>query len=749
MNLADLAYALSNGKEVKRGDSYSALCPAHNDTTPSLSLSLNSSGKVLFHCHVGCSKEAVLAALKARGLWEGDGAGKDWKTVKVVPPLVAKSKPNITHPQHGKEAARWEYKNRAGETVGWVYRFNEPGGGKVTLPLTWQVNAKENKGRWGWRAFPEPRPLYGAHLLDDPDWKGKPVLIVEGEKTAEAARLIFPDNLVMTWPGGSGATEKACWEDLKGRDVTIWPDADKPGLKAAMAIGEVLYSLGVVAKVVQLPIDDRGEPVLPKAWDLADEPPKGVDVKALLGRAVEFRSGTDAIIEELNAKMAVTMLGGKTVIIWEKYDELHRKIVPTYSSRFDMTSFFANRTVVSGRKEINIIDYWMGHPQRRSYENVVFEPEKDTKSSYNLWRGFTYEPDPTGDWSLLEEHLRTNVAKGDESLYRWVVAWFASIIQHPASKVGTSLAIRGKQGTGKTVVGQHFGALIRDHYVLVDDPRYVTGQFNSHMSQALLLQADEGFFAGDPRHVGRLKGLVTSPTNRIEPKGKDSFEINNYIRLMITSNAEWVVPTASEERRFAVLDCGDDKMQNQSFFAEMRRQMMDGGYGGLMHHLQRFDLSTTDPSVIPRTGALNEQKEHSLDSVQRFWYERLVYGEIWPGTGRWETEVDSRKLWEYYINIATKWRVVRPRNDVWFGKELAAMMPNQMLKRVRITVKSQDEYGVTTTNRPWGYRLPPLDDCRKSYAEALGVTLDWGKDDPSDLLTAVTVKGTAEDDVPF
>src|SRR5690606_12707956 len=109
------------------------------------------------------------------------------------------------------------------------------------------------------------------------------------------------------------------------------------------------------------------------------------------------------------------------------------------------------------------------------------------------------------DFSLLSEHIRENVAQGDESLEKWIWAWFAQMFQQPDNKPGTSLALRGRQGTGKTVVGLHMGALFPAHYQLVDDSRYVTGQFNSHQASCLLMHADEAFFAGDPRHIGRLK----------------------------------------------------------------------------------------------------------------------------------------------------------------------------------------------------------------------------------------------------
>jgi len=41
---------------------YAALCPAHEDRTPSLSVTYRDE-KVLLHCHAGCPVDAVLSAL--------------------------------------------------------------------------------------------------------------------------------------------------------------------------------------------------------------------------------------------------------------------------------------------------------------------------------------------------------------------------------------------------------------------------------------------------------------------------------------------------------------------------------------------------------------------------------------------------------------------------------------------------------------------------------------------------------------
>jgi hypothetical protein len=52
----------------KSGKGYMARCPAHDDQNPSLSITDSSDGKILMHCHAGCSQHDVINALRARGV---------------------------------------------------------------------------------------------------------------------------------------------------------------------------------------------------------------------------------------------------------------------------------------------------------------------------------------------------------------------------------------------------------------------------------------------------------------------------------------------------------------------------------------------------------------------------------------------------------------------------------------------------------------------------------------------------------
>ena len=219
-----------------------------------------------------------------------------------------------------------------------------------------------------------------------------------------------------------------------------------------------------------------------------------------------------------------------------------------------------------------------------------------------------------GDCSKFLAHLKDNAARGDETTYLWIVGWWAQILQQPTIKMETALVLRGPFGAGKTKIGQVMGSLIGDHYLLVASPRYITGQFNSHMASLLVLHADEAFWAGDKASVGTLRDLVTGEHHMLEYKGVDPIRIKNHIRLFVTGNPDWMVPAGFKERRWAIFDMGEDHMQDHAYFAAIDHEMNNGGREALLHYLLNFDLSQVDLRTIPKTAALLDQQIESHDA---------------------------------------------------------------------------------------------------------------------------------------
>jgi len=213
------------------------------------------------------------------GAAEQAGAHTDQPTpVLPVPPDA--HAPGFKHSRYGEASAFWQYRDRDGRLLGYVARFDGPDG-KQILPRTW-CRLPDGSHEWHWKAFPAPRPLYGLNrLAARPD---APVLVVEGEKTADAAERIFPNHVPVAWPGGSSAVGLADWTALSGRDVLLWPDADGPGRKAMAEVARQLRD--IAGRVHQVPIPGT----FPMGWDLAGPAPPGTDLLALLEAAAPLEA---------------------------------------------------------------------------------------------------------------------------------------------------------------------------------------------------------------------------------------------------------------------------------------------------------------------------------------------------------------------------------------------------------------------------------------------------------------------------
>ena len=171
--------------------------------------------------------------------------------------------------EDAKETARYAYRDATGNLKGYVFRIQKPDGSKITPPLAYCQNETGFKV-WRWQGFEKrDRTPYGIEkLANDPI---KPILIVEGEKTADAAQKLFPEHHVLTWQGGVNGAHLTNWNDLSGKQIVIWPDHDDVGIKCAHELAKTLISNpdpDTSVSVVQLPLGT------PESWDVGDKLPE-------------------------------------------------------------------------------------------------------------------------------------------------------------------------------------------------------------------------------------------------------------------------------------------------------------------------------------------------------------------------------------------------------------------------------------------------------------------------------------------
>lgn len=153
----------------------------------------------------------------------------------------------------------WIYKTLDGEFIGCTVRTEIlPDYNKQVIP--WILKNGKWKSQKFWDIL---RPIYGIEQLSlHPD---KPILFVEGEKTAEAGRRYFPEFNSVTWPGGCKSVANADLSLFHDMKIYLLPDNDQGGYEAMDILAKKLNEQNnklFMVDIKKLRVTDK--------WDIAD-----------------------------------------------------------------------------------------------------------------------------------------------------------------------------------------------------------------------------------------------------------------------------------------------------------------------------------------------------------------------------------------------------------------------------------------------------------------------------------------------
>ena len=241
-------------KVKQSGQGWTALCPAHPDSTPSLTVGKGAGGKVLVNCHRGCTTNEIVAAV---GMSIQD----------LFPDRIEK---------HTATEALYDYTDKDGNLVFQVVRRRTADGNK-----DFRQRKPDGAGGWVWTITDlKDKPLYRLPEVLEAVMAGNPVWVVEGEKDADA---LYERGIVATCnSGGAGKWRQNHTDTLKAAKVIISPDLDGPGFRHAQFVRDELEGVAASVRVVA--------------------PPEGNDVFAALEKGhspVDFKNfDVDAALEE-------------------------------------------------------------------------------------------------------------------------------------------------------------------------------------------------------------------------------------------------------------------------------------------------------------------------------------------------------------------------------------------------------------------------------------------------------------------
>jgi hypothetical protein len=217
------------------GTDYKALCPAHQDHSPSLSTKEGEDGRVLLHCFAGCDPKDVVAALglKMKDLFPAKQTGKkgDLREGVSNPPDM----PETLKPSQGLTLAQYSEAKKLPldflKAQGLTDMYDRDGVPAVRIPYYDEAGtegpvrirrALTGPARFRWRKGSKLR-LYGLDGLPAANKAGR-VVVVEGESDRQT--LEFHGIPALGLPGAG--TWKEEWADafdgIPRIEIVVEPD---------------------------------------------------------------------------------------------------------------------------------------------------------------------------------------------------------------------------------------------------------------------------------------------------------------------------------------------------------------------------------------------------------------------------------------------------------------------------------------------------------------------------------------------
>ena len=436
---------------------------------------------------------------------------------------------------------------------------------------------------------------------------------------------------------------------------------------------------------------------------------------------------SDDWIEEMNERYMVVNEGGKTLVYRPTNDPILNRHFLEKITFEDLRKAYLNDRVRAGQRPNGSTiwktkaDAWLEHRSRRQFlGGVVFAPGQDLPAdTINLWQGFALEPEK-GDWSLLRDHIKWIISSGDDDLYEYMINWMARGVQDPGSQGEVALVFQGGRGTGKGTVANFYGRLFGQHFIYITNARHLTGNFNAHLRDAVVVFADEAFFAGDRSHASVLKGMVTDPLITIEAKYRNAVTARNVTHLILASNENWVIPAGVDERRFCVFDVSAARRGDHEYFKALHDQMENGGVAAMLHDLQNHDLSGFNVRVFPATEALIDQKVQSLRGPEAWLHDCLQQGKI--GDSIWKEEgltVLKEMTYSDYSERHKNFRDFAPQDIRSWAKKVRSILGTAL----------QDHRPEKLGIRIRKLSFSPLHECRAAFSRYLSQDIIWETDD--------------------
>jgi len=211
-------------------------------------------------------------------------------------------------------------------------------------------------------------------------------------------------------------------------------------------------------------------------------------------------------------------------------------------------------------------------------------PPAGLKNVFNMFPGFPLEDVVQRRYgnfeeSLVYKHIMEVICNGDPGEGKHFLDCIADMLQDPSSVKCSAHVFYSEPGTGKTMLGEFMSMLLGSRSVQsYTNTEAYFGKFNSNRTYKILKIFEEVEARGSAyANHNRLKGEITNKKERIEPKGKEAYEVNHYARFWFFSNPNGGDPLKIDagDRRFTVHRVSHKYINDKEYFNNLHTEVTD------------------------------------------------------------------------------------------------------------------------------------------------------------------------------
>jgi hypothetical protein len=413
-------FALSLGG-IPKGAGWLARCPAHNDHDPSLSIIVGDKQPIVLRCRAGCTYEQIMAAAPTAA--RSGNSGTNGNRTNGTSGKAPLGEPTVVYPykqldgQLAYDVCRFEAKD---------FRPRLPGSTHYGLP-------KETT-----------RVLYKLYELTKRSERNA-CFVVEGEKDVDT---LWSHNLPAVTNVGGADAWKAKYgyakqlKDAGVERVAIIPDADEPGRKHAQQVAADMHAVGIVSRVVELPVKDVTDYLADHTVD---------DLKALVAAAPEWAPAIQRFPDYTDVEYGDLFFGEHEV---EELPDYHwdgfvvrGSVVTVLGAMKHTKSWFADLLMVSAAAKEPIFPGFPSGGQRvllinGPRENSAHESKRRIRAMHRQ-----YGIKPGGGEIRVRSYRRAALRLGDDAIFNELLA-YVDEFKPQAIRIDSAGALWGGKNEG-------------------------------------------------------------------------------------------------------------------------------------------------------------------------------------------------------------------------------------------------------------------------------------------------------------